>query len=265
MTRRKLLIGGGAAIVSAGGVFLASHHRLRVTRHEVPWRTRRRVRVAHLTDVHVGWSTPPAMLAAAVEATIEARPDLVVLTGDYVNHSLTHASRLEAFVRALPGPKLATLGNHDHWTDAKAIAELLTRAGAKVLVNGRAEAAGVSVVGIDDSVTHHHDVEAAFAGAPDADHLVLSHSPGIAVPIVEQGGARLILSGHTHGGQVRVPVLTAAVARRRGMPFLSGSTAVDDALLYVNAGLGHTRRGLRYGRGTAPELALFDLVPRANA
>lgn len=265
MSRRKFLLSGGAALVSAAGgtALFASHRRLRVSQHEVSWRTKRARRIAHVTDVHVGWSTPEGMMAAAVEHVRRARPDLVVLTGDYVNHSLTHLDRLEAFVRALPGPKVATLGNHDHWTDASRITDALQRAGARVLVNESIVVDGLSIVGVDDSVTRHHDLDAAFARVSDADHLVLTHSPALADRIVERSGARLILSGHTHGGQVRVPVITAAVARRRGMPYLSGPREIGDALLYVNAGLGHTRRGLRYGRGAAAEIALFDLVPRA--
>ncbi len=267
MTRRKLILGGGAALVSAAGgtALFASHRRLRVTRHELSWRTTRARRIAHLTDVHVGWSTPDGILAAAVEQARRARPDVVVLTGDYVNHSLLHLDRLEAFVRALPGPKIATLGNHDHWTDAARITEALECAGARVLVNEAVTVDGLSIVGIDDSVTRHHDIDAAFARADDADHLVLTHSPGLADRIVERGSARLILSGHTHGGQIRVPLITEAVARRKGMPYLSGRRDFTDAMLYVNAGLGHTRRGLRYGRGASAEIALFDLVPTANA
>lgn len=266
MSRRKLLLGGGAALLSASGsALLVSERHLRVTRHTLAWRGPRPLRIAHVTDIHVGWTTPERMLSAAVAAVRDAKPDAVVLTGDYVNHSVRFLPKLDRFVSRLPGPVIATLGNHDHWTDAKEITTVLERAGAQVLANGHAAIDGLTIVGIDDSVTKHHDIDKAFAGAPTGDDiLVLTHSPAIADRIAAVDDARLVLSGHTHAGQVRVPVITRAIARRRGMPYLSGAADLpNEAMVYVNAGLGHTRRGLRYGRAAAPEVAIFDLEPRS--
>src|SRR5438034_8247411 len=75
------------------------------------------VRVAHLTDLHVGMLTPDRRIRRAVELANAARPDLVFLTGDYLCYSPRFAGKLEALVGGLAAPTFATLGNHDHWTD----------------------------------------------------------------------------------------------------------------------------------------------------
>ena len=70
-----------------------------------------------------------------------------------------------------------------------------------------------------------------------------------------------ILAGHTHGGQVRLPWLTRRVVQGIGSPYIGGYIEIGESILYVNAGIGHTRAGMRYGRAAGAEVALFDLVP----
>ncbi len=254
-----------AATSAVGGAAYGCGPSVKVRRHRLPWRVKRPVRIVHVTDIHVGWSTPQAVLNAAAQAAHAARPDLTVLTGDYVNTSLTHAETLSTFVSSLPGPVFATLGNHDHWADAVGMTKLLQKAGATVLSNRSVLAqpggAPLHIVGVDDARTDHDDSEQAFHGMDNPEHaLVLSHDPTCAGRIAEQGG-RLILSGHTHGGQVQIPGLTDAVGRAVGQPYIKGWYHVDKASLYVNVGLGHSRRGFRVGPDAAAELSVFDLVP----
>lgn len=268
MSRRRFLQVGAVAAVSAATGTAAAARRaagVRIRHYRIPWAVPRPVRVVHITDVHVGWSTPARVLDAAVRAAHDARPDLTVLTGDYVNHSMTHAPTLRDFVTRLPGPKIATLGNHDHWTDAPAMARLLEGAGATVLRNasiaGTPGGAPLTVVGVDDARSGHHDVGRAFHRVEAPEHaLVLSHDPASATEIAETGGG-LVLSGHTHGGQVKIPRLTDAMARATGHPFLGGWYDLEVGRLYVNAGLGHSRAGLRYGEGATAEVAVLELVP----
>lgn len=238
---------------------------LRVTRHRVPWPgLGAPVTVAHLTDVHVGWSTPQPFLAAVAAATRDERPDLVALTGDYVNTSRVFVSRLSAFVAALPPPVVAVLGNHDHLCGARAIGKRLEAAGARVLRNESCEVAGLSVVGVDDGFTGHDDPAVAFARV-EAPHraLVLTHFPPTADRLAAEGRGRLVLAGHTHAGQFELPGewtrRLARVARLGG--YLRGFHDLSGTQLYVNAGVGHARRGLRVGELCRPELALFRLEP----
>lgn len=228
-----------------------------VTTHRVPWTSC--ARVVQLSDLHVGPSTPPFVLARVAEIVSSLEPDVVVLTGDYVNVSTFHARRITELVRALPKPCVATLGNHDHFADPERIASCLEQGGARVLRNEAATVGDLLIVGVDDGRSGNADVARAFAGAWAERALVLTHYPNTAEEIAATG-APLVLSGHTHGGQIRVPWVTRRIARVAGHPYLQGFHRVGDRTdLYVNAGLGHSLPGLRSGRGATPEIAVFDL------
>jgi predicted MPP superfamily phosphohydrolase len=240
---------------------------LAVTMHTLPWRGERRVRVVHLTDIHVGISTPKRVLDRVADIVRSLEHDVVVLTGDYVNMSTFYAKRITDFVSALPKPCVATLGNHDHWASASRITRALEAGGACVLRNQSVVAAGLVIVGVDDGHTGNADVDRAFSDVDERDRdraLVLSHFPNTADAIAKKG-ARLVLSGHTHAGQVDVPRVMPFLARLAGNPYLRGFHRIGAKTdLYVNAGIGHSLAGLRGGR-TAPEIAVFDLDPRARA
>ncbi|HVH44969.1 MAG TPA: metallophosphoesterase [Labilithrix sp.] len=240
---------------------------LAITHHQLPWRGHRRFRVAHLTDIHVGPTTPRPMLERVAEVVHLLDCDVVVLTGDYVNMSLSYRDRITDFIRLLPKPCIATLGNHDHWTDPVRVATALETGGAEVLRNESTvvQSAGASlvVVGVDDGRSGNADVERAFANVPRADTvLTLSHFPSTAERIAKTG-APLVLSGHTHAGHVDVPRVTQAFAKLAGNPYLHGFYRIDATDLYVNAGIGHSLHGLRAGRA-CPEVAIFDLDPDAR-
>ncbi|MBI2377023.1 MAG: metallophosphoesterase [Deltaproteobacteria bacterium] len=237
----------------------SARERLRRTHHDVPLPIARCRRVAHLTDLHVGWSSTDELLLEAVAAVRDAEPDLVVLTGDYLNHSLSHLSRLGAIVRELPGPRVAVLGNHDHWSGASSIQAELERAGVIVLRNESVTVDGLLIVGVDDGRTRRSDVGRAFRGvaAPES-ALVLTHFPPTAVSVRDSGG-RIVLCGHTHAGHVGMPRLVAAAGKLSGNRWIHGWYDLDPTRLYVNAGLGHDR--LRFGRSVTPEVAVFELLP----
>ncbi|MFO0737445.1 MAG: metallophosphoesterase [Labilithrix sp.] len=249
-----------AAVVGAVAVGrVAKGHRdgIAVTTHRVPWTCR--ARVVQLSDIHVGPSTPKFTLDRVAEIVTSLEPDVVVLTGDYVNVSTFYARRITEFVSALPKPCIATLGNHDHFTDPERITFSLELGGAQVLRNESTTLGELLVVGVDDGKSGNADVERAFAGVDAEQALVLSHFPNTADDIAKTR-APLVLSGHTHAGQIDVPWVTRTIARAAGNPYLRGFHRVGDRTdLYVNAGLGHSLPGLRSGRGTRPEIAVFDL------
>lgn len=232
-----------------------------VTMHRVPWE--RRMRVVHLTDVHVGPTTPRSVLRRAAEVVGSLEPDVVVLTGDYVNTSLFYVERVTELAESLPKPCLAILGNHDHWAGPEAIGAALRSGGADVLRNDsrvvETRAGALVVVGVDDGTARTTDLDRAFRGVDARRALVLAHHPQTADRIAKKG-APLVLSGHTHGGQIDVPRVTERLARLTGNPYLHGFYRIDRTDLYVNAGIGHSLPGLRAGR-TCPEVAVFDLDP----
>lgn len=239
--------------------------------HKAPFRGARKwgesapLRIAQLSDIHVGWGTAQETLVQAQRMAHAAKPDLLVLTGDYLNSSLSELDALQAWIVSLPRPIVATLGNHDHYSGSLEIRRMLEKQGVQTLVNESAVLdlgnRQLTVVGIDDGFTNRDDPELAFAHVAQPDQaLVLSHEPRTADLIGLHGG-RLVLSGHTHGGQVVLPGLTATLTRLAGMRYLAGWYQAGDAQLYVNAGIGASVRVPRYGQQTLPELAVFELVP----
>lgn len=255
-----------AALVGTLGRVAASHRGgLAISRHRVPWAGERRTRIAHITDLHVGPTTPRRVLARVAEVITSLEVDAVVLTGDYVNVSLFHLARVTELIAALPAPCIATLGNHDHWTNADRVTGALREGGAEVLRNASTQVGDLVIVGVDDGCSGHADVTRAFEGVAAPERaLVLSHFPNTARAIAETS-APLVLSGHTHAGQVDVPYATRALARVTGNPYLHGFYRVGPKTeLYVNAGVGHSFPGLRAGR-TCPEIAVFELDPAADA
>src|SRR5262245_50638037 len=185
------------------------------------------VRIAQLSDIHVGNLTPPEHVRAAVELANDARPDVVVLTGDYVcwrRHEVLDAEDQLAGLRARR--VVAVLGNHDYFTWSTGVTRALEKNGYDVLKNQHAtveiDGAPLYLVGVDDPITRHHDLDRAFDGVPDgAARVVLCHCPEEAPGLAERG-AGLVLSGHTHGGQIYVRGITDRIAKRMGRRYLSG-------------------------------------------
>lgn len=200
------------------------------------------VRIGQLSDIHVRGGVRPRRLELAVEQMNALRPDFVALTGDYVCISAVPLPSLTEALRRLQMPAFATLGNHDHWCGAAKVRGALEDAGVTVLTNEhrRLEIRGAPLylVGVDDSVTRHHDPEKAFRDVPEgATRVVLSHDPNSA-DILWKYHPALILSGHTHGGQVYFRKLTPFISRKIGMRYLHGFFEVEGSVLYVNRGLG---------------------------
>ncbi len=224
------------------------------------------LKVAHLTDLHVGMLTPDRKILRAIAAAQAAKPDLVLLTGDYVCYSPKFVGRLAELVRGISAPCYAVLGNHDYWTDGEGVRRALERNGYAVLRNGHSEItlrhAPLSIVGIDDAVTGHADSKRAFAGVrKQGSRIVLTHVPSIADRAAAEGEA-LILAGHTHGGHVVIPRVTARIARKLGSRYLAGFYRIDGSLLYVNCGIGSSSIPIR--AGAPAEVAIFTLRAAAT-
>lgn len=226
------------------------------------------VRVAHLTDVHVGLGTPDSRIRAAVDAVNDASPDIVVITGDLVtSHIGTPLHRLD-LISGIKPPTFVTLGNHDYWRDADGVRKRLEGYGYSVLRNERASAdlkgSPVVLLGVDDGCTGRADVGKTLHGAPeDATRIVLAHTPPTADEL-PAGGDLICLAGHTHGGQFVLPWITHRVMRSLGQPYAAGFYAVNGNSLYVNRGLGFGRGGPPRFRAD-PEVAIFTLRPRSSS
>jgi len=228
------------------------------------------LRIAHLTDIHVGRVTPMAIQNAAVALTNEAKPDLVVITGDFVCHSQKYLDQLEALVRGFKAPVLGVLGNHDHWSGADEVRAALKRGGVEVLDNAHTVLTlrhqQLQVLGLDDAYTGHADRERALKGLrADLPTLGLSHIAEEADRLWARG-VGLVLSGHTHAGQVTLARLhELAIGHLAGHKYVHGlygsrqrETAPGGAV-YVGAGIGASVIPFRLGERGRREIAIFEL------
>ena len=185
------------------------------------------IRIAHLTDQHVGRMTPFAIQRQAVALTNAERPDLVVITGDFVCHSQSYLDQLTELVRAFRAPVIGVLGNHDYWAGADEVAAALRHGGVEVLRNDSTiitiRRQRLQIVGLDDAYTGHAQIDKAVAGIRrDLPTLALSHIAEEADQLWKCG-IPLVLAGHTHGGQITVARLNdIAVGKIGGHKYVHG-------------------------------------------
>ncbi len=221
------------------------------------------LRVAQLSDVHLGPKAVPGAARAAIDQANAFEPDLVVLTGDFLSHRRSDVNDVREHLGGLRGPVLAVLGNHDVWIDPSGAADALRGHGYEVLENAwtRVVLRGVpfTVVGVGDHLTRRDDVAAATRGLPQGGPapLVLAPGPRTADKLRALGRPALCLSGHTHGGQISVPILTPLLLASMREPYVRGHYRLGDVHLYVNRGIGTSGVALRVN--SPPEVTLATL------
>ena len=270
-----------AAAIAVYSTLIATHW-LRVSRLQIglpalpeEWRG---LRIALLTDFHAGGRRVSLdMLYRAKQLALLNNPDLVVLGGDYFD---------EGAYRPIGGlytdwppelPVVAVIGNHDYRGEPGELPcflEDLDQAGVRVLRN---ESVGVDlrgrwawIAGVDDPHTRRDDVDQALSGVPDGEPALalIAHSPTSVVNL-PVAGARLMLAGHTHGGQVRlqpsgrIPFVNQ-VRRLKGLrpqpplPYIRGWHWHTGTVVVISDGLGQSTIGARFR--TRPEVVLIELA-----
>lgn len=223
-------------------------------------------RVVQIGDLHLDDWTRPSHLERVARMVNAERPDLVVVTGDFASYS---AERLDTgrLVRALgrlsaPDGALAILGNHDYLTDVALIRRSIRQAGLGELINEtvtlrRGEAA-LHVSGLDDVMEGRSRLDVVLGNLPeDGAAILLAHEPDFADVSSATGRFDLQLSGHSHGGQVRIPLLGRAALPPFSQRYTRGLHTVGGMLLYVNRGLGTVHARLRFG--CRPEITALTL------
>ncbi|MDQ3547472.1 MAG: metallophosphoesterase, partial [Chloroflexota bacterium] len=235
------------------------------------------VRIAHLSDFHAGGAIPLELLQHAKAVALAETPDIVALTGDFYDEG-RRADVGDLFTVWPDGvATFAVLGNHDHRApdeDRRRLLDELSMAGIEVLLNQAVSidlrGRPVWIVGVDDPYSRKMDGEQAFGAmpAPAEALLFLAHSP-VALNRLPVGRVRIMLCGHTHGGQVRLApdgrVPFVALARRlrgnperpdpdihRGVHWLRGSVVV------ISNGLGVSKLPWRFR--TRPQVMLIELA-----
>jgi predicted MPP superfamily phosphohydrolase len=218
-------------------------------------------KIIQLSDTHHSPFTSLEHIRRAVKIANRLKPDMFLLTGDYVSHEREYIPPVAAELGKLKAKYgvYACLGNHDHWTDAGLVTHLLRGEGIKVLINEglRFEARGASfwLAGVDDYMVGKTDVPAALRGSfPDEMKLLLAHNP-IIFREAARSGIDLTLSGHTHGGQIKLRDDEKRILPRRRLK--AGLHKRRDSQVYITRGIGTVVVPMRYQ--CPPEISLLEL------
>ena len=287
LQRRQLLKIGAGAVAAAPFVLsgygtLIGRRRFEVEHFDLPLgglsTSLSQLTIVQLTDIHAGPFMPPEELAAYVEAVNRLKPDLIALTGDFISSSPTEVGPcvdVLAVLKARYGI-YACMGNHDAYAGVEdELTRLFAEKGVQVLRNDavslRVRDTTVNVLGIDDLTWSLPDLPRALNVAekePGEVRLLLSHRPEI-FPVAAQNGVEVILSGHYHGGQVKLSPESANLSVARLItPYAEGlfllprrrqpaPGSANDSVLFVGRGIGTT--GLPIRINCPPQIAHLTL------
>lgn len=228
------------------------------------------LRLLLISDTHVaGPDMPPERLRAILRRLNRLQPDLILLAGDFHSGKTVATRHYSAAELTAPFAEakarlgvVAVLGNHDYWFQPEPIAQGLRAAGVTVLRNEAIRRGPLIIGGVDDAVTHHANLKRSYA-AMDAlgagPRILVSHSPDVLPDLPSPVAA--VFAGHTHCGQIVLPVVGAlSYASRYGDRFACGAIRDHGQMLFVGAGLGTSILPLRYG--APPDVWLVTLGPK---
>ena len=225
------------------------------------------VRIVQLTDLHLGKFVSLDYIRKIVKRTNVLSPDVIVLTGDFVNDGNTIVDGLERVLSALQSKfgKFAVLGNHDHWAGAGAIREVLDKAGIVDLSNKSAllerDCEQICFAGVDDLWTATQDLSGALKDIPkEVPRILLSHNPDYAEEMPPSPRVDLMLCGHTHGGQFKVPFGSRLWLPIRHSKYAAGLVEGPHCLVYTSVGVGMVGLPIRFN--CRPEISLIILRRR---
>ena len=282
LSRRKLLLGAAPdaiAAVSGCGLLYATvvePNWLHVSRVDVPIDglalSHDGLRVLQISDTHRGPRISASFIAEAVRLGIAQKPDLILLTGDYVHMGIEFIEEGAALLAPLVSvaPTVGVLGNHDWYAGAHRVRHTLTKYGVRMIDNDRcflterrrldADAGTLCIAGVGDLLEDHVNFDRALSGVDrSVPRLLMSHNPDAAeLPELRSHRVDLMLSGHTHGGQVRLPIVGApGVPSRYGQKYAQGLVDGPACRVHVSAGVGMSVAPLRFG--VRPEINLLTL------
>jgi predicted MPP superfamily phosphohydrolase len=279
ITRRNFLIGAGAA---AAGLALYSGE---IARHEIDIIQRpiaisnlpdpfHGFRIAQISDIHLEEFTEPYFFERVIKRINTLRPDMVLITGDFVTlgaftfMSASHAAhRCAELLATLTSPlRYAILGNHDVSVGADMVTRALTTNGTPVLANCHLpierNGSRLWLCGVNDPATSNPDLNLAIPTRPDGPVILMAHEPDFADIVTQHplgSHVDLMLSGHTHGGQIQLPFLGPIILPPMGKKYAQGIFRLNQMQLYVNRGIGTV--GVPFRLNCPPEITVFTLNP----
>jgi predicted MPP superfamily phosphohydrolase len=228
------------------------------------------LKIAVLSDIHAGGRfIDDRKLRLIVERTNQLNPDLILILGDYISGGRNkHAMDPEVFAPVLkdfraPLGVYAVLGNHDWWFDGERVRRALEANGLKVLENdvARIEARGKPfwLLGLADLWTRTPRVHPAIEKVPEGEPIIaIAHNPDLFPQLPQR--VSLLLAGHTHGGQVRLPLIGTVVhTSDYGDHYEAGHVFENGHHLFVTTGIGTSIVPVRFG--VPPEIVLLTVKP----
>lgn len=228
------------------------------------------LRIAQISDIHMGgWMNPDRFQQVANIIKAES-PDLLLITGDFLlGHDFSNAEK-QAIIDLIPNlsslarsiPSFAVLGNHDYWTSAEAIRQMLFSCGITDLTNTvftlTRENESLHLCGVDDIWKGEVRLDHVISKLKDDSFAILmAHEPDFADTSAATGKFDLQISGHTHGGQVNLPLLGPPVRPYLGQKYPIGLYKIGNMFQYTNRGLGMARLPIRFN--CPPEITIFVL------
>lgn len=249
--------------------------RLRVVDHDVAvggdWATPEHpLRIAVIADLHAGAPyIDEAKIERVVALTNAQRPDLILLTGDYViqgvvggNHISIERTATELNALSAPLGVFAVIGNHDRWENAEHIRRVLESVGIRVLEDRSVKIVhndrSFHLVGLSDVFTAVPKIASALADVPeDGRALCFTHSPDIFPALPE--ACALTIAGHTHGGQLWLPLIgPPVVPSQYGQRYAAGLVRENRKVLFVSTGIGTSIIPIRFG--VVPEISMLKIM-----
>lgn len=281
LSRRRFL---GSALFGCAGLALYSgeieRHWVEISHREIRLRSLPSafdgMKVVQLSDIHLDEFTEPFLLRHSIEQINRIQPDLVLLTGDFVSYeiaprkfSINSAWQCAEMLREIKCPqRYAILGNHDHWLSGTEVTRALTSNGIPVLTNSylpiERNGSRIWLAGVDDPVCGRPDpdkaIPASIRGIEGQPLILMCHAPDFADDLLSHPAGSsigLMLSGHTHGGQVRIPFVGALQLPPGGRKYVQGLFRLGSMQLYVNRGIGTV--GVPFRFQCPPEISAFTL------
>jgi predicted MPP superfamily phosphohydrolase len=231
-------------------------------------------KIAQISDLHVGGWMTRERLQRVVQTVNDLRPDIVAITGDFVTYAPQgHAEMLVSTLSKLQARRdvFGVLGNHDYWTSAKTVKQILRKSGVGELANSfhtfRKDGGALHVCGVDDAWAGAADASRVLETLPDAAArnggaaILLAHEPDFADEYARAHRFTAQLSGHSHGGQIRVPLIGPLHLPRYGQKYHTAKYKIgtSEMTLYVNRGVGMVWPYVRLN--CRPEITLLTLRP----